>query len=471
LVELQRDVHRMAAPDERSTKLVQWLASPLSDVRLTALSIIQAGIADDGQPPEVPIREAMLPLLADPAVAVRRQTVLILQNMNDPGIAKAVLAQLPNETDVVTRATIIKALGRLASLEAVPVLISEVDNPQVEAACVRESVLSLGDIAAKIEDAAVRESIVQSLSARFRKLGPEDTVLRSAVLTAMSGVGDPVFKPEFEEGLNSTNPEILRPAIRGVKALRLVSSAPRLRTLSSDADPLIRSAAIDALGQLGTEDADVECLLARLNPSIETNADVRETAWRAFREVVKRRPVASQLALCQRLPESTDLQLRFLEQFATSLEGQLEHEATLDASYHRMATLLSAKQRYVESSAIFKKLYDLRSKHPNGKSSEAGVLWLASSLRSDRESDSVATITALAAVPENIPSEEILTTVRGYVEDQVAADSERCRKLLDAVRQACPEDANQFWRDLIDLLDVKVRAGSANAKAAQVPAG
>ena len=471
MIEFQRDVHRMAGVEERSSRLIQWLSTPLSEVRLTALSIIQGRIADDGRPPEGPLRDAIMPLLADPSVAVRRQTLLILQNMSDPAVAEAVRARLPHESDPATRATLLKSLGRLISPEAVPALVQEAANAEADPTCVREAILALGEIAAKVDDPAMRERIATALLSRHRRLGSEETLLRAVILVAMASAADPQFKLEFEEGLNSTNPDILRPAIRGVKALRLAATAPRLRTLTSDGDPLIRSAAIDALGHLGTEDADVECLLTRLNQTIESNEDVRECAWRAFREWVKRRPVPHQLALAQRLPEVTDLQLRFLEQFVVGIEGQVEHEATLDPAYQRIAALLSAKQRFVESSACLKKLYDLRAKQPHGKSAEAAVLWLSAALRTDRESDAVATISVLAATPERVPAEEVLTTVRTFLENHPNGVPEHSRKMLEAVRQAVPESPTPFWRDLIDLLDVKVRAGSADAQPLPTPAG
>lgn len=473
VVELQREVHRMSSPEERNARLVQWLASPLSDVRLTALSIIQARIADDGRPPEGPLRDAIFPLLHDTSVAVRRQTVLIVQNLNDPLIAGALLEQLKQETDPGTRATILKALGRLNVPEAIPVLVGEIENTKTEPACLREAVLALGEIAGKLEDPVARARIARTLQERYRLVSTEETPLRAALLVALAAGGSPEYKAEFEEALNSTNPEILRPAIRGAKNLRLISANPRLRTLSSDADPLIRSAALDALGQLGTDDADIESLLVRLNPTIEANEDVREAAWRAFRELVKRRPVPNQFALAQRLPDSTDLPLRFLEQFTIGLEGQPENEATLDAAFERLAQLLSARKRHVEASACLKKLYDLRIKHPNGKSTEAALLWLSAVLNSQRDTDAAATIALLSlAGAERIPPERIMETVRQYFETSANdADQLPPPKLVAALKEQTPENPPPFWPELVKYLENRSREGSAKARELTPPAG
>lgn len=473
VVELQRELHRMSSPEERDARLVQWFASPLNEVRLTALSIIQARIADEGRPPDGPLRDAMLPLLHDLSVAVRRQTVLIVQNVNDVTVADALLDQLQLESEIGTRVLILKALGRMTHPQAVPSLIRETENPQSDPACIREAVLALGEIAGKLQDPALRDTIITALQARYRQLATEETSLRSALLSALATIGDPNFKTEFETALNSTNPEIIRPAIRGAKSIRLAAAVPRLRTLSSDADPLIRSAALDAIGHLGVDDADIESLLARLNPSTEANEDVRNTAWRAFRELVKRRPVPIQYALAQRLPESTDLPERFLEQLSASLETQPENEPTLDATYQRLATIFSAKKRHVEASAVLKKLYDLRIKHPNGRSTDAALLWLAAVLRSERDADAVATINLLSlAGAERIPSDRIMDTIRQYYDSpEVQSDPTLARRLLVEMNEQTPENPPPFWSDLVKYLQSKSPDESAKVGKPLIPAG
>ncbi len=66
-------------------------------------------------------------------------------------------------------------------------------------------------------------------------------------------------------------------------------------------DPLVRLAATEAVGQLGREEADLEYLLMRLNPTIESNELPRETAWRGFRRLLSRRSVGDRIKAAERL--------------------------------------------------------------------------------------------------------------------------------------------------------------------------
>lgn len=472
-VDFQKEIHRLTAPEERNARLVQWLAHPLGDVRLTALSIIQTRMADDGRPPDGPLRDAILPLLKDPVMTVRRQAVLIVQNLSDPRVAEVLLERLPQESDVATRATMLKALGRVAGAEAVPALIRELEDRGADPACVREAAMALGDIAVRVEDAAVRDRMAVAMLACYRGLAGDALSLRAALLGAMAGVGHASFRGDVEEALNSTQPELLRSAIRGARALRLSGSMPRLRALTLDPDPMVRSASLDALGLLGGEDADLESILARLNPATEAHEEVREAAWRAFRELTKRRPAPVQFQVVQRLPDATDLPLRYLEQLIDDLEKQEEHESVLDAAYERLTALLSARARYVEAAVYGKKLYDLRMKRANGGAADAGLLWLAALLRGEREADAAAAIGHLALAGEDrVPSERILETVRQCLESPpLANDASAARQLHEALSENTPERPPTFWAELVQYLENRGRGGDARGPESRTPAG
>ena len=88
------------------------------------------------------------------------------------------------------------------------------------------------------------------------------------------------------------------------------SKLPRLRTLMGHADPLVRLAATEAVGRLGQEDADLESLLNRLNPSIEDNELAREAAWRGFCRYLSTRSVPDRIRASERLRELPELEVR-----------------------------------------------------------------------------------------------------------------------------------------------------------------
>ena len=97
------------------------------------------------------------------------------------------------------------------------------------------------------------------------------------------------------------------------------SKLARLRTLMNHADSLVRLAAIEAVAHLGREEADLERLLTRLNPTIETNEPARHAAWRGFREFLSHRSVKDRLEAAKRLRDVPALEIEYLEELAGAL--------------------------------------------------------------------------------------------------------------------------------------------------------
>ncbi len=438
----QRELFRTLPADQRPAKLVEWLEDPIPIVKLTALGIIRARIADEGQRPEGAVLTSLLEQLRQGSPSVRREVVEIIQNLNDPVIVEALLARLPREDDPGIRLTIFKALGKLGNPDAIPALVAAVASPQSPSECVREAAVALGAVAAQSTAGENIESAVAALKSRYQSSDREDAAMRAALLTAMAGVASDAFAPEFMDAVESDDAAVLGPAIRGVLAADGRSKLPRLRTLMAHADPRVRLAAIDAVGRLGREEADLESLLTRLNPSIEVNELAREAAWRGFRHVMANHSVEDRIQAAGRLRDLPDLQIRYLEDLADAFSGANGSTSHLEDVLDRLAAALVAGGRYEEAVTYLETLFDMQSERSDAGTFGCGLRLLNAMLRSPTEPEVAVLITQLSALsPDDAAGTRILETVGAYLETlDAATDPGRLRRLL-AELNTVPTDA------------------------------
>ena len=300
-------------------KLVAWLNDPQPEVTQTALAIILARLADDGLQPTGEVLSALLRLLGHERASLRLETLLIIENVSKPAVVDAVLARLDAETDVEVRRAIYGALGRLKDVRAMPVLVAAIAGDDTPPGCVEGAAQALGRIAALPGARDKLGDLVAHLSARFASVGADDKGLETALLEAMAAVADPAFRDAFVDALQSDDVASLRPAIRGLLSLGDQSQLPRLRSLVASADPLVRVSAIRAIGRLGREDADLEAVLARVSPSVESSELAQDAAWTAFVEVVGHRPAAKRIEAADRLREWPERRARYLQRLLDEL--------------------------------------------------------------------------------------------------------------------------------------------------------
>ena len=449
--DFQRELIRPLNSEQRDAKLVEWIDDGLPAVKLAAMGIIKSRIADEGKRPEGDVLAALLRLLKHDAPAVRRETLQILQNLNDPAVVEGVLARLVEEKDAGTRQALLQALGKLASVAAIPVLTREIGSIETSPDCVREAALALGQIAAKTEAKEAFNDVISILPERYRSVPADQGALRAALLTAMAGIGDPCFTPEFATAVESDDATILPAALRGLRTVGDPSKLPRYRTLTTHADPGVRLAAMDAVGQLGQEDADIEVLLIRLTPAVEPNDSVREAAWRGFRQLVGRRSVPDRIRAAERLREMPDLSVKYLEELAGTLETSGGHVAELDAVRERLVNTLVSSTKDAEAVPHLRALYEMRLTRVDGSAHATGLRWLESALRSSNPQGAAEVIVRLSEASGEEPVKtEVIRTVGQYLERPAAvADTERGRKLLAELRIVPPDLLGDPWTQLL----------------------
>ncbi len=469
----QRELFRALSGDQRMAKLAEWLDDTLPVVKLTALSIIKAQIADEGKRPEGHVLVALLRLLQDGSPKMRREVLDILQNLNDPAVVEAVLAQLEREDNPPTRHAIFKALGKQDSPEAIPALIREIADPESLSTCVREAAIALGRIAGKTSDAEAMQDAIGALKSRYQSAPNEDQAMRAAMLTAMAGVADDAFIPELLQALESDDAAILQPAIRGVLAVNDTSKLPRLRALTAHADPRVRLAAIEAVGQLGREEADLESLLTRLNPTIETNELAREAAWRGFRTLLGNRSVGDRFEAAQRLRDLPDLEIEYLEELADALSGVNGDPDDQEAVLDRLAAVLVNEGRYDEAIGHLEALYDRQVTRSDPGATACGLRLLNTMLRSSAVSEAADLVQQLAAsAGDNAARARIIETVGDYLQSpDMTGNPQRARRLLDDLRSVSTEVLGDAWIQLLETADRRLDPDDTDPAPSPPPPG
>jgi len=446
--EFQRELLRSINPEQRDAKLVEWIDDPLPAVKLAAIGIISSRITDEGRRPEKELLAALIRLLRHDALSIRRESLLILQNLNDAAVVDGVLARLAEEKDSSLRQSLLQALGKLASVNAIPALNREIASLDCSPDCAREAALALGQIAVKPEAADALGSAVVILVNRYRLTPQDHGHLRAALLTAMASIGDPSFTHEFASAIESDDAMILPAALRGLRAVGDLSKLPRLRTLTAHAEPRVRIEAIEAISQLGNEDADLEVLLARLGLAAEPNESVREAAWRGFRQLTSKRSLPERIRAADRLREMPDLSIKYLEELAAALATNGNHTAELDTVRDRLAATLAEANKHTEATVYLRALYESRLARGDDAARAIGLRWLESSLRNSNPQSASEVIIRLAEASDAAPVKgEIVRIVAQYLE--TITDAERGRKLVSELRSVPSDLLGDEWTRLV----------------------
>jgi len=460
---LQRELYRALPQEQRRTKLIEWLASPAADVKLTALNLIKTRIADEGKPPEGEVLAALVGLLHDGSGPERREVLLIVQNVTDSGVVDAVLARLAVEADPNTRLVILAALGRMRSPAAIPALVGELGMPDADSARIREAANALGRIAERVEDKQTMQQAVEPLRRRFSEAQAEDVTLRAALLSAMAGVGDRSFAPVFAEAIDSDDPRLLQPAVHGLRIVQDRSKLPRIRDLTRNSDPMVRLAAIVAVSELGSAAEDLQSLLTCLNPTIEPNELAREAAWRGFRDYMGRRPVSERIDAAQRLRDTPELEARYLDELADTLAATGSDPLDLERVRDRLGQVLTGQGKYAEAAAAWHALFLQQADRQAESAIDIAVRWLDAALRADppmSAKDVLDRVTQTAI--SDADRLRLIDAVARYADDpRVSADLERTGALL-AELQAVPA-ANGWpaaWTELLQRLTARTEPAS-----------
>ncbi len=448
--DFQRELIRSLPAEQRDARLVEWIDDPLSAVKLAALGLVKARIADEGKRPEGEVLAALLRLLQHESPAMRREALQILQNLSDEGVLTAVLGRLEEEKDPATRHALLTALGKIGNPAAIPAMVREIGSPESPPECVREAAAALGQLVAKLESKDALPDAVKTLLERYRGSSLTERSVRAALLTAMAGLADASFTPLFLEAVESDDVGILQAALNGLRAVGEASKVGRCRTLISHPDPRVRLAAIEAVAQLGREDADLEALLARVNPVVESNELARDAAWRGSRQLLAARPIPQRIRVVDRLRDMPDLSIKYMEELIASLASSPNNVAELDAMRDRLAAALMASGRFAEAVPHLRELYAVRAARGDESAKAVGLRWLEAILESPAPAGCAEAIVRLAETSGDVSIKaDIVRLVGAHLDDASNPDAQRARSLLAELRAVPIDLLGDPWGDLM----------------------
>lgn len=464
--EFQREILRPLTPDQRDARVVEWIEDSLVTVKLGAFAIVRSRIADDGRRPEGEVRSAILRQLKHDSTIVRRETLALAANLSDPVVVEAILARLEEEP-LLTRPLVLQSLGRLASPQVIPALAREIASPQTNPDCLREAALALALIAGKPEARELLPPLVNDLVERYRATPSEHVAVRGALLSAMAAVGHPTYAQDFLGALTSSDPGILQSALRGLKTIGEGGALGQCRELVAHPDTRVRLAAIEAVGRLGRDDLDLEAILNRLSPGIESNDPNRIGAWRAFRELLSRRPVADRVRAAERLRETPELHEKYLEELANVLSMSPANSAELETVRERLSNVLVTAGKFSDAVPHLRELYEMRFACSDGTAAAIGIRWLETTLKSLSHKGLGEVITRLAEGCDDAATKSrIMQTVSQFLESPGSSqDAERSRKLV-AELQSVPSDLmGESWGLMVRNFAARQHARDSGASA------
>lgn len=219
--------------------------------------VIQLMLDDAEANVEHNFERAMLVGLDDPEAAVRTLAVEGLWESNDPGLLPLLLERLANEPDVEVRLRMVRLLGQYA-LRAQLGILSEADS-----APLRTSLrMSLTDDPAPEVQAEALESLAYltdepDLVELIQEAYDDgDDEVRASALRAMGRQADLHWSRHVLDALLTDEPELRFEAARSAGMLGDSRAVPRLVDLVlEDDDGEVRLAGIEALGEIGSEEA------------------------------------------------------------------------------------------------------------------------------------------------------------------------------------------------------------------------
>lgn len=445
----QHELFRALPAEQRDTRLVEWLNSPIPLTNDTALAIIQARIADEGKRPEGEVLAALLRLMQKATGETQRRALQIAQTLNDPMVVEAMLKLLDRERQPKSRHAILAAIGKLDSPQAVPALIREIADDQAPRECVREAAIALGSIAGRSDAQSIEIDAVEPLKRRYATLGTESNGLRAALISAMAGLAMPAFAPELLEGLESEDATILQPALRGLLRLRDATKIGRFRSLTGHADPQVRLAAVQGLAELGSDDTDMATLLSRLNPNVESNQPVREAAWRGFLSFVERRPLPERIRAARGLREMPALELQYLTELADDLPQSAASPGDAATILDMLAVSLASQGKYGDAAARWRQLLEagVAPGDASGLLTPA-VRWLEAALQAPEAGALKDVLKRIGTLAQEQPDRDRVTTaVRRYLDStEFSSDPERAKTLVDVLKT----HGFAEWREMLD---------------------
>lgn len=320
--------------------------------------------------------------------------------------------------------------------------------------------MALAALATRPEAKDALNTAASVLLDRYLKSTGGPPTLRAALLSAMAGIGDAAFLPEFREAVEMEDVGVLEAALRGLRAAGDGTKAARCRALTGHADARVRVAAIETTAALGRDGANIEALIVRLNPAVETNDLAREAAWRGLKQALSKWPVAERMRVVEELKEIPDAAVKYMEEQVAALAASGANPAELEEFRDRLATALTSLGREVEAVPHLRELFTLRTGRGDPTATAVGLRWLRSVMLSPTPSGVAEVVSRLAeSSADTDHRSEIIRTVQKSCEAAcITGDEERSRRLLNELRTVSAEPLGDEWLQFLRDFEAQVES-------------
>lgn len=443
----------------RVSRLADYLADPLAEVRATGASLVASMVADR-MPIPASLVETMGRLVGDESVEVRRAALTAIGGLREPSLAPVLIARWPSETEPDLRRDLIVALGRLGNAEAIPFLIERVaeENDPSVAALAATGLARLAG--ANNASAPAPSGVAEALTSLLERLDVAEVNARERVVEAMAVLGDARFVPTFLAMLDDELPAVREAAVQGLTKVGDPGHILPLLARLQDDDAAVRLAAVEAVARLGNEPAHVDALLRHVDAPQEAEAGVRAAAWDGCLKIVRGWPIAEQIAWSGRLdPDLDRISAQRLVAVLYPIVKQTnpaEVTAELTESNARLGTALGSLGRHEEAAAAWQQVYAFYSAQKDARAVAAGVQLARSLLAIEQPDRAVELLSQLAVAWPDADRTDAAGAVIDYLNGKLGSEQ------FDAVVE---------WSDRVldtspPLFDTKARVRIAEFRAA-----
>jgi cellulose synthase operon protein C len=207
----------------------------------------------------------VLPWLGEREARLRAAACEVAGAIPDPN-GTTQLARALSDADATVRAAAANALGEQASKDATPPLLGKLDDPSpVTRVEVVRALARLGDPRSVIPLIGKAEDSV-----------PE---VRQAVARALGALGDPRAAPALVLQLRDPVTDVKVASLTALGLLHAESATDAISPLATDRNPLLRRAAVEALGRIASADA-IRTLVALLGMGDDGGAGLETSGVR-----------------------------------------------------------------------------------------------------------------------------------------------------------------------------------------------
>ncbi|HSL45654.1 MAG TPA: HEAT repeat domain-containing protein [Anaerolineales bacterium] len=212
-------------------------------------------------------------LLTDPEADVRVRAIRLLDEYEDPKIVPSYLDMLKNDPDVNVRIEAANALNLFVDkgeLEEIPASIYEQVEDALLASTASEDDVRVRRAALESLGYSSRPEVATLIESSFRRQDPN---WQTSALVAMGRSADERWDDQVTRSLIHVDDRIRKAAVQAAGELSLPSARPiLLKMLGEEEDPVILSAIIWSLSQIGGE--DVRTYLENLLDQLEDDEQI-----------------------------------------------------------------------------------------------------------------------------------------------------------------------------------------------------